>query len=339
MTNAAGDTLRAPFPYFGGKSRIAPLVWSRLGNVPNYVEPFLGSAAVLLARPHEPHIETINDKDGFVSNFWRALRADPEQTAHWADNPVFENDLHARHSWLVGQAEGLQAKLEGDPDYYDAKIAGWWVWGMACWIGGGFCSGEGPWHSVDGELVNTNGNTGLGVNRRRVLLSGAGQGVNSQDRAGQLQEYFAALADRFARVRVCCGDWTRVCGPTPTFLCGLTGVFLDPPYSHAERDSGLYRQELSCADAVREWAVEMGERSDMRIALCGYDGEHAMPSDWEEVAWKATGGYGARGNGRGKDNAHRERVWFSPACLKPVADGQQPLLFPVESETFSKING
>ena len=41
----------APFPYFGGKSRIAHLVWERFGDVPNYVEPFAGSLAVLLGRP------------------------------------------------------------------------------------------------------------------------------------------------------------------------------------------------------------------------------------------------------------------------------------------------
>jgi hypothetical protein len=44
-------TLRAPFPYFGGKSRAAHLVWAAFGDVPNYVEPFAGSLAVLLGRP------------------------------------------------------------------------------------------------------------------------------------------------------------------------------------------------------------------------------------------------------------------------------------------------
>jgi hypothetical protein len=44
--------LRAPFPYFGGKSIVAPRVWELLGpNLSRYVEPFAGSAAVLLARP------------------------------------------------------------------------------------------------------------------------------------------------------------------------------------------------------------------------------------------------------------------------------------------------
>jgi len=28
--------VKAPFPWFGGKSRVADLVWDRFGNVPNY---------------------------------------------------------------------------------------------------------------------------------------------------------------------------------------------------------------------------------------------------------------------------------------------------------------
>ncbi|EIC70395.1 adenine-specific DNA methyltransferase [Mycobacteroides abscessus M94] len=43
--------LSAPFPYFGGKRRAAPKIWDALGDVGGYVEPFAGSAAVLLARP------------------------------------------------------------------------------------------------------------------------------------------------------------------------------------------------------------------------------------------------------------------------------------------------
>ena len=46
-------TLKAPFPWFGGKSRAAHLVWERFGNVRAYVEPFFGSGAVLLRRQTE----------------------------------------------------------------------------------------------------------------------------------------------------------------------------------------------------------------------------------------------------------------------------------------------
>ena len=72
---------QAPFPWFGGKSTVAGLVWPRFGDVPNYVEPFFGSGAVLLGRPNAPKTETINDLDGLVANFWRAIQRDPDETA------------------------------------------------------------------------------------------------------------------------------------------------------------------------------------------------------------------------------------------------------------------
>jgi hypothetical protein len=50
-------------------------------------------------------VETVNDKDCYLANFWRALQADPEAVAHWADAPVNEADLHARHQWLVNQTD------------------------------------------------------------------------------------------------------------------------------------------------------------------------------------------------------------------------------------------
>ena len=78
--------MRAPFPYFGGKSSIADEIWRRLGqDAPNYVEPFAGSLAVLLARnPKRIGIETVNDADGLLANFWRAVQADPERVAKYA---------------------------------------------------------------------------------------------------------------------------------------------------------------------------------------------------------------------------------------------------------------
>ena len=112
--------LEAPFPWFGGKRRVAAEVWARFGAVANYVEPFFGSGAVLLGRqlPFEGQ-ETVNDLDGFIANFWRSIKLSPEATAAAADHPVFENDLHARHIWLVHQRETLRAQLEGDPDWHD----------------------------------------------------------------------------------------------------------------------------------------------------------------------------------------------------------------------------
>jgi site-specific DNA-adenine methylase len=351
-----GVTLKAPFPWFGGKSTIAAEVWRRFGNVRNYVEPFLGSGAVLLARPLPfQGTETVNDIDGMICNFWRAIQDAPEAVAEYSDWPVNECDLHARHAWLVGQKESLQARLEGDPDFYDAKIAGWWCWGMALWIGGGFCSGEGPWQVVEGEngqrqLVHL-GDTGRGVKRQRVHLGDAGQGVQRRlvhiggaegikakrvqsqvggsdgDGSNGLVPWFIALAERLARVRVCCGDWSRVCGPSPTIKQGLTAVFLDPPYSaEAGRVNDIYTHEdASVAHVVREWCLEWGSHKLMKIALCGYEGEgHEVLEEkgWKVFYWKGQGGYSNKGREK-NDNRFRERIWFSPGCLfeKGLFDG------------------
>ncbi len=337
--------LKAPFPWFGGKSRAAHLVWQRFGDAPNYVEPFFGSGAVLLSRPTAPGIETVNDLDCFLANFWRALQADPEAVAHYADWPVNEADLQARHLWLV-RRQSFRERIKAEPGFYDAKIAGWWVWGCSCWIAGGWCARKRPWRRIPtigdggkgvhckrailhhwGKGIHQSafhnerrgvhrkspaiGNAGRGVHRKRHHLSNGGQGIHAKN---FLLDYFADLAARLRRVRVCCGDWSRICGPSPTIHNGLTAVFLDPPYSAAAgRDNDLYNEEsLTAAQEAAKWAIAHGDDVKMRIALCGYEGEHQMPRSWECVAWKANGGYSVN-----KKNRFRERIWFSPHCLRP----------------------
>ena len=194
--------LRAPFPWFGGKSRAADLIWSRFGDIANYVEPFAGSLAVLLSRPHSSRTETINDLDCFVANFWRAVQSAPDEVAQWADGPVNEADLHARHRWLLAQLPTHRMRMEHEADYFDAKIAGWWVWGVNAWIGSGWCSGDGPWmHDEPGTVGKLPhlGNAGQGVNRQLPHLGDAGRagfnnleyrrdGITFQNREGRLPD-------------------------------------------------------------------------------------------------------------------------------------------------------
>lgn len=460
--------LRAPFPWFGGKRRVADVVWRAFGpNIANYVEPFAGGLAVLLGRPGGAgKIETVNDRDRYLANFWRAVTYAPELVAAHADWPVNEADLHARHKWLVNQAE-FRERMHTDPEFYDVKIAGWWVWGICQWIGGGWCvepnnhkhpkldgigkgvhsnaahpkeqlpdlavsttngagsgrgvhgaSGRGKerhnergrpelavgkgvhsgrgrrqseadWRkrpeldgTAPGRGVHSDGahssewaerphlsgtNAGMGVHRKlpnlavggangdaagRGMLSEAAVSAYSPGRRPNLSndqgvhlpslgndrglngviappcvDWFRALQVRLRRVRVACGDWTRVLGDSVLGKGKNVGgrrpcaVFLDPPYSHEFRDAYLYSEDDPTISAkVREWALERGDDPELRIALCGYAGEHEMPSTWTEHAWKAARGY----SGEGNDNRERERIWFSPHCL-PIE--QQRSLF------------
>jgi len=367
--------------------------------VRNFVDPFFGSGAPLLGAPWPAdRTETVNDIDGLLCNFWRALQADPEAVAHHADWPVSELDLHARHRWLVDRRADTE-QLLANPEYYDAKAAGWWVWGISQWIGSGWC----PPHGAASEKMPHVGDAGMGVHRRmnahanlwkarpdlssngrgdaaprlahkRPHLGGtntnadgtpgkaggkgifrprlsqqmphlggdrdAGRGVHRKSlsqkipkiganghgadsmssgvmrqelrESSNLLEYFYALADRLRRVRVICGDWSRVLGPSVTWRHGLTAVFLDPPYVQAGR-ADVYGFESRVFDLVRAWALENGDNPLLRIAICGYDFE--MPEGWELVRWKAAGGYSGQGEGRGRENAHKECIWFSPHCI------------------------
>lgn len=323
-SNGAGESaavLKAPFPWFGGKSRVAHLVWPRLGPVKNYIEPFFGSGAVFFGRPDKPQIETINDADGFVVNFWRAVKNDPASVITWADQPVFECDLHARHTWLLERKQTLVAQLEGNPDFYDAKIAGWWCWASCLWIGSGFLSGRGPWQLLERDgsrvLVKSPRLDQPGVSRQRPHLGDAGRGILRP--SVDAKQWLKCLAERLRHVRVCCGDWARVLGPAVTTHNGLTGVFLDAPYLDTERCPALYRLDAgSVAAKVREWALANGDNPKMRICLCGYAEEHErfMPTAWECVAWDGPSGYAVTNNQNG--NRYRERLWFSPHCLKPA---------------------
>lgn len=295
--------LKAPFPWFGGKSRAAHLVWDRFGDVPNYVEPFAGSLAVLLGRPTPPRTETVNDKDAYLANFWRCIKQEPEETARWADWPVNEADLLARHRWLITTGAERLERIKSDPEACDPRVAGWWVWGLCSWIGSGWCVQR----EKQPEQLPHLGSAGMGIHRKLPHLGDAGRGI---------EEWFQALAERLRRVRVACGDWERVVGDSITVKHGLTGVFLDPPYTEGDLQYSAGGCGGDVAAAVREWAIANGDNPLLCIALCGYEGEHEMPRDWECVPWKASGGYGSQGEGQGRENKHRERIWFSPHCLK-----------------------
>lgn len=321
------ERLSAPFPYFGGKASAAAIVWQALGDVPSYVEPFVGSAAVLLARPvdHRPVRETVNDADGFISNFWRAIAADSAAVAHHADWPVSERDLEARHYWLVTEGAARLKPLAGDPAAFDAQVAGWWVWGACAWIGSGWCSSRGPWQWADGAWQRLD--AGRGINRQLPHLGNAGQGINRQV-ASPVADWFAALSARLRRVVMCCGDWSRVVASDTVLALNhlpSAGVFLDPPYG-AGRMAGLYgHDDASLPAVVRAWCAERGADPRIRIVLAGYaDDGHAelvARHGWREISTipKRNGsGYGNRTGAAGSGaNRQKERLYLSPACHDP----------------------
>jgi DNA adenine methylase len=69
---------RIVFGWYGGKFSHLEWLLPLLPMTPYYCEPFAGSGAVLLNRPSSG-VETYNDLDGEVVNFFRVLRDQPEE--------------------------------------------------------------------------------------------------------------------------------------------------------------------------------------------------------------------------------------------------------------------
>jgi len=289
--------MNSPFPYFGGKRTVAAAVWARLGSPAQYIEPFCGSAAVLLACPRPAALEVVCDGSGFIANFWRAVKHQPAAVAEWADYPVSHIDLGARHGWLMAQRERIGGAMQ-DPDWPgDAKVAGWWLWGQCCWIGSGWCD----WF---GQIPHA-GNAGRGVQAIGQIphASSAGRGADALlTSCGRTAwAWLHRIADRLERVRVVHGDWSRCLNNH--FGGDDTAVFLDPPYRSYE---ALYGKAGAVADAVESWALE---NEHLRIALCGHRDDYKL-AGWDAVEWSR-----GRLTYSGGQTTDSECVWYSPVCL------------------------
>jgi len=297
---STSNKIKIPFSWFGSKRRITDIIWNRFGEVTNYVEPFCGGLSVLLNNPSVPKIETVNDIDAGLINWWRAVSQDPETTLKYADYPISELDLHARQQWLnsILNNEFIN-KLNLDPHFFDPKAAGYWIYGISASVGNNWMKPK-------------------GLNALPLLSSAAG-GIFGL--TYNMEEEFKKLQNRLKKVRITCGDWKRVLSPAVTYNNvgispnDITAIFLDPPYSLKKRDK-IYSNEFDIFNEVCEWAIKNTDNPKLRIAVCGYESDYKFPDTWEIFRWKADGGYSGLGDGRGKENSKRETVYFSPYCLK-----------------------
>ena len=245
-------TLSPPFPYYGGKRKWAADIWARFGNPDFYAEPFAGSLSVLLYRSTPCRREIVTDTNGLLCNFWRALQADPDAVAYYADYPTVHQDLTARHGWLRTWGLENREQLESDPEFFDVKAAGWWVWGISLWIGADWCRLEQI--DFDGKKVPQFGPEpgGRGSNAQRIDIpydarpyfnnTGGGHGVSAQrlfvpankrpvmatslggkgisahrtdlQGSGRLHPWFLKLAQRLYGVIVLNRSWESAVTPT-----------------------------------------------------------------------------------------------------------------------------
>lgn len=177
--------LKFPAPYAGGKSSIAHVVWEALGSPNHYIEPFVGSAAVLLAKPDGPApVETVNDADGLLVNVWRALRYNPDAVWREIDGvPPMSLEVTARAKRIRARAPGVVGRLADNPEANDPILAADWIYGACCTIGTDWTRGMDLGRPPKGALGALHG---LLEERVPALhISGSGNGVHAAIPGGE----------------------------------------------------------------------------------------------------------------------------------------------------------
>lgn len=98
--------MRTPLTYYGGKQQIAHRIVALMPKHRVYFEPFAGGGAVLFAKPRVER-ETLNDLDGRIMRFWRAVRDRPDELAD-----AVANTPYSRAEWRACR----YATTEADDD-------------------------------------------------------------------------------------------------------------------------------------------------------------------------------------------------------------------------------
>ncbi len=226
---------RIAFGWYGGKfSHLLWLLPLLPTEVHHYCEPFAGSAAVLLNRPSSP-VETYNDIDGEVVNFFRVLRDQPNDlTRMIALTPFSREEFYL----------AVNSDTEGVPDLERARR--FYVRARQVRTGLAQTATLGRW-----------------ANCKNTSRSGM-SGVVSRWLGGV--EGLTDIAERLLRVQIenrPALDVIRLYdSPDTLFYC-------DPPYLHSTRgDNKAYRFEMDVKDHAE--LARMLNQCQGKVAVSGY---------------------------------------------------------------------
>lgn len=221
-------------PYHGGKGRLAEWIVSLMPPHRVYVEPFAGSAAVLLAKPRVTH-EVLNDVDGNVMCFYRVLREDPDELER-----VCRLTPYARDEFLAADLH--------DEDLDDLERARRW------------------WIRTNQSFAHT-GTDATGWSTS--ILRGSNNARTVTNRI----ERFAAVADRLSTVTIENRDALRVIAEYSSadgVIYADPPYLLSTRSAMNRRPGGDYAHEFASIDDHRALA-EVLAASPAHVLLSGYD--------------------------------------------------------------------
>jgi DNA adenine methylase len=225
---------RIAFGWYGGKFSHLDWLLPLLPKCHHYCEPFAGSAAVLLNRAPSP-VETYNDLDGDVVNFFRILRERSEELVQAIQLTPFSREEF--HQAITGSIKGISDLERARRFYIRAR-------------------------QTRTGLAQT-ASLGRWANCKNTSRAGM-SGVVSRWMGGV--EALPEIADRFLRVQIenrPAVDVIKLYDSPDTFF------YCDPPYLHATRgDSKAYGFEMT--DAEHQAFANVLNSIKGKAAVSGY---------------------------------------------------------------------
>lgn len=92
------------FSYPGGKTTISPWIIDHFPDHTVYVEPFGGSASVLMSKPRS-NVEVYNDLNSDCVSFFEAIKSHPDELKRWVKNTPYSRELFEQWMWQFSQGE------------------------------------------------------------------------------------------------------------------------------------------------------------------------------------------------------------------------------------------
>lgn len=297
--------LRSPVTWFGGKGRLARRIVPLLPPHEAYLETHGGGLSVLFHKPRA-RLETINDLDGGVVQFYRVLR-DPAQFERF--RMLCELTPYAREEY-----EGCR---DGWRDESDAARRAWaWFVGVRQAFGG--ATGSAARHGWKYSVDVPNGARGAAPARGRGTWGYSATNASGTRLASAAQRYLSAVERlpevhaRLQGVQIERGDWRRVLA---AYGHAGTLVYLDPPYVHETRAGDKrYAHEMTMEDHRDLTAALLA--SPAMCVLSGYR-HAAVHGPLEEAGWERTDIDVPISAARRREGLRRvESLWRNPATVE-----------------------
>ncbi len=238
---------RIAFGWYGGKYSHLDWLLPLLPSAYHYCEPFGGSAAVLLNRMPSP-VETYNDIDGELVNFFRVLRNDKEKLLEAIGLTPFSRE---EFELSIQRPTDDLSELE--------RARRFFVRARQVRTGLAQTASSGRWAHC-------------------VLTSRAGMAGAVSRWLGSV-DGLAEIAQRLLRVQIENAPAVEIIkryDSTETFF------YCDPPYPHDSRgDSKAYKYEMTDEDHRR--LAEVLHSIKGRVAISGYTSQlmSELYKDWE----------------------------------------------------------